>query len=740
MDPEDEQEIRSDVYTEEENVEEDRYKNQVFDVKKLFTTVDVDILVASLVYLTENDSSTETKVTINKLVEIIKDKQIHEQETLLLVKEEKKLKRRPSLKSSQSNQNNLLRTVLKEPIFYHSFHFYLKKHFCSEFLLFWNQVEYYRSVYQELTPKERLGVALTIASTFLGKQAPFQLNISNELIIPIKETLKNLVENPYCKDGKGISIDIYNFIQDYAYNNMAVDSFTNFQKEDLYQNSKDLYSYLTKINVKDSEITKKDWGMLMTGAILGSVKKGEILIKQGIENRFFYRLESGKLSVSKNNITIAQISNIGSVFGELGVLRNAIPTASVTAEEDCFIKRLQVPFVLNLCITKPKIGYKFFCYLGAKLSSLLISKYQVPKYQQDDVANNDIDENFIDSNPKNEEEKDQFLTRFPNMPKSELVITDFEATFEKKAMQSYKGILYITQQYICFYSSKSFGTKIKEIIPIYKIQKIVNSKNTVTITSTKKKILKLKIKSEDMAIKLINLVNTMQTNQNIELTGNEQLSNEKSNAYNHAEKSITISDEDWDILFKDIKKIDLCPKTNIHNINELIENNNYENNNSPAAKKKSNANNNNNPSSIFQIKSHTFYLTFLKGDYIIQQFSLYTMVCKIHSGSCSVIKTTENNTRQFIGVLQEGDIFGSSGYFGCVSPYSVIANDDKVVIVVICRRKIENEVVPKYPIVATRFVHFLCSKLTSEIVRMESSVSDIDNLKISNKNNNNNNN
>jgi len=70
---------------------------------------------------------------------------------------------------------------------------------------------------------------------------------------------------------------------------------------------------------------------------LQSFKPGEVLIQEGSDAKGLYFLARGTVEVSKEGEPITRVREIGAMFGEMSVLLEGKPTATVTAVDhvDC---------------------------------------------------------------------------------------------------------------------------------------------------------------------------------------------------------------------------------------------------------------------------------------------------------------------------------------------------------------------------------------------------------------------
>jgi len=76
----------------------------------------------------------------------------------------------------------------------------------------------------------------------------------------------------------------------------------------------------------------KNLGKMLRLSKIRQYEDGEIVIKEGDIDPWFYFLLFGKVRVEKDGVTISTISNSGEIFGEMRILDNLSRSASVYAE------------------------------------------------------------------------------------------------------------------------------------------------------------------------------------------------------------------------------------------------------------------------------------------------------------------------------------------------------------------------------------------------------------------------
>ena len=69
-----------------------------------------------------------------------------------------------------------------------------------------------------------------------------------------------------------------------------------------------------------------------------SLEPGDVLIKEGDPGGDLYVLESGRLRVERDGVTLATISSAGALIGEMSVLLGTENTATVRAEKPTLVR------------------------------------------------------------------------------------------------------------------------------------------------------------------------------------------------------------------------------------------------------------------------------------------------------------------------------------------------------------------------------------------------------------------
>lgn len=87
----------------------------------------------------------------------------------------------------------------------------------------------------------------------------------------------------------------------------------------------------------DASLTESDIRLLLTGAVVKTYKKGDIILAQGDANKRLYRIKSGTIILQKEvggKQTVIARMGAEATFGEMSVLDKQIISATVIADSD----------------------------------------------------------------------------------------------------------------------------------------------------------------------------------------------------------------------------------------------------------------------------------------------------------------------------------------------------------------------------------------------------------------------
>lgn len=93
---------------------------------------------------------------------------------------------------------------------------------------------------------------------------------------------------------------------------------------------------------------------------------GEVIVREGEHSRGFYILQSGTLAVSKQDVNVAEITESGTIFGEMSDLLNEPRTCTITAVTPSEI--IYIPKSVDEIVTShPSIAKKLLITLAKRL-------------------------------------------------------------------------------------------------------------------------------------------------------------------------------------------------------------------------------------------------------------------------------------------------------------------------------------------------------------------------------------
>lgn len=117
-------------------------------------------------------------------------------------------------------------------------------------------------------------------------------------------------------------------------------------------------------------LSSDDCKLLRERAERKTFKTGEILIQQGAATKIVYLLDSGTARIDAGKRTIAYIGR-GDVCGEMAFLEDALPSASVLAEEDVDAYAISWETLRDLFDKFPQLASRFHRSVAMNLSQRL---------------------------------------------------------------------------------------------------------------------------------------------------------------------------------------------------------------------------------------------------------------------------------------------------------------------------------------------------------------------------------
>lgn len=118
-------------------------------------------------------------------------------------------------------------------------------------------------------------------------------------------------------------------------------------------------------------LSPEDWSLLLNDSDGKSLKKGDVIVKEGDIAAKIYQIGRGSCAVFKGSQKIATM-NPGEVFGEISFLEGGQATATVTAAEDeTDVYVIEAVRLKVLFLRKPALAGRFMQYLATVLSGRL---------------------------------------------------------------------------------------------------------------------------------------------------------------------------------------------------------------------------------------------------------------------------------------------------------------------------------------------------------------------------------
>lgn len=186
------------------------------------------------------------------------------------------------------------------------------------------------------------------------------------------------------------------------------------------------------VSSKSSELTERDWKLIMSGSSIESYKKGEVIVKQGSPNSCLYRIKSGTVIVERfengRNQELATMSpgqvllfgnildDLFQMFGEMSVLSSGETSATIRAQSDTEIYKADVAFMRELFNTEPGMRTRFFKKVAIKLAQRLRELGQA----KDTLETGE--KKFQEEHPQQQTTADKEFGKIFGLPQDEVVI------------------------------------------------------------------------------------------------------------------------------------------------------------------------------------------------------------------------------------------------------------------------------------------------------------------------------
>ncbi len=117
-------------------------------------------------------------------------------------------------------------------------------------------------------------------------------------------------------------------------------------------------------------LTPNDWILIIDKCRRVSLKRDDVLIKQGKREQMIYILLEGRLRISVSGTPVAAVGP-GEICGEMAYLENSLASATATVEEAGQAYAIDWGVLTDLFELFPHLAYRFYRSLAVKLSRRL---------------------------------------------------------------------------------------------------------------------------------------------------------------------------------------------------------------------------------------------------------------------------------------------------------------------------------------------------------------------------------
>lgn len=115
----------------------------------------------------------------------------------------------------------------------------------------------------------------------------------------------------------------------------------------------------------------QEFRQMLEAAEVVSFHRGQIIIREGKKSDRMYFLAEGRVKVTREGKTLAVLSGVGDVFGEIGPLTGELRTATVTAQDEVVCLATSVDFARQM---SKEDNILFAHVLDQALNKMLLSR------------------------------------------------------------------------------------------------------------------------------------------------------------------------------------------------------------------------------------------------------------------------------------------------------------------------------------------------------------------------------
>mmetsp|Transcript_27004 Transcript_27004/g.67869 ORF Transcript_27004/g.67869 Transcript_27004/m.67869 type:complete len:1284 (+) Transcript_27004:235-4086(+) len=296
-----------------------------------------------------------------------------------------------------------------------------------------------------------------------------------------------------------------------------------------------------------TELTSRDWKLIMTGAPLDELASGVVLITQGKYNDNLYRVKRGTVRVQikgadGKQVVVAKLG-AGTVLGEMSVLTyGGKGSATVVTDTDCQIHRIEIPLLYKIFGSEPDLAARFMHYLARKLAMQLDAKHTKPSSSSSSSSSSS---GLPPPGVSTDDDQDSSFQAMFGLHQDEVIVKEYEVAVKSGAFKQ-TGRLYVTHSHVC-YHGKAFGRKVKEVIPVQRIEAVSAEKGKLLLRIAGSSSLKFHMKvakAEEAASIIAGIVENKKTSSDGQATSR---SSEMAATRADMDKFVLLLD-DWSLL------------------------------------------------------------------------------------------------------------------------------------------------------------------------------------------------
>eukprot|EP01129_Flabellula_baltica_P004393 TRINITY_DN1525_c0_g1_i3.p1 TRINITY_DN1525_c0_g1~~TRINITY_DN1525_c0_g1_i3.p1 ORF type:complete len:1000 (-),score=212.38 TRINITY_DN1525_c0_g1_i3:14-3013(-) len=248
----------------------------------------------------------------------------------------------------------------------------------------------------------------------------------------------------------------------------------NWQITQMKENGSEFDNFVTKDLWSHSLLSERDWKFLFTGSVTRQFKSGKKIIRTSKPLNTLHRLVSGIVRVEIGDHLL--ILEPGDFFDIVALLRETSGFKYIT-EGTTTVELIEMQKIRENCTGNHDISrslYMEFALKASKILDYLTDTNSQPNNRGSLSKNTDVNIQRLSNIDIDKKFQKIFSIR-------EVVVRTFSCSY-KQGSTSASGVMYITQNFLCF-RANSFGYKLKTIIPFNSIEQCVKKDTKIRLSS-----------------------------------------------------------------------------------------------------------------------------------------------------------------------------------------------------------------------------------------------------------------